>query len=113
MMVGKVIFILFVTSIIIKVIITYRNNEKLPVLTTKARLIIKTRDIHTDVHVNGAITSNTDLILVFELDTGSKIKFKVRERIFSGVPEYEWGKLDYKGERFLKFRSASGCIEKL
>nr|WP_183279720.1 DUF2500 family protein [Clostridium fungisolvens] len=112
-MVGQVIFILFATSIIIKVIRLYRNKEKLQILSTKARLIMKTRDIHTDVHVNGAITSNTDLILVFELDSGSRIKFKVRERSFREVHEYEWGELDYKGECFLKFKSVSGCIEKL
>ncbi|WP_308483209.1 DUF2500 family protein [Clostridium zeae] len=113
MMVGQIIFILFIAFIIIKVIRIYGNKENLPVLSTKARLIMKTRDIHTDVHVNGAITSNTDLILVFELDSGSWIKFKVREQSFREVHEYEWGELDYKGECFLKFRSTSGCIEKL
>jgi hypothetical protein len=90
----------------------YIKNENSPIISTKAQLIRKKRDTHTNTDANGVMTTDETLILVFGLDTGSELKFTVGGRIFRNVPEYEWGTLTFQGTRFLKFQSPSGIVEK-
>jgi hypothetical protein len=98
--------------IIFMAITTYIKNENSPVISTKAQLIKKKRDVHTNTDANGVMSTNETLILVFELDTGSELKFTVGGRIFRSVQEYEWGTLTFQGTRFLKFQWESGVVEK-
>lgn len=98
--------------IIFGAISTYIKNENSPVISTKAQLIKKRRDVHTNTDANGVISTNETLTLIFGLDTGSELKFTVGGRIFRTVPEYEWGSLTFQGTRFLKFESTNGIVEK-
>jgi hypothetical protein len=98
--------------IIFKAISTYIKNENSPIISTKAQLIKKKRDVHTNTDANGVMSTNETLILIFGLDTGSELKFTVGRRIFRSVPECEWGTLTFQGTRFLKFQSPSVIVEK-
>ena len=93
-------------------IIKYIENENSQIISTKAQLIEKNRDVYTNTDANGIITITETLILRLELDTGSQLKFTVGGRIFKSMPEYEWGTLTFQGTRFLKFESVSGTVEK-
>lgn len=106
-----VVFILFALVILMN-ISKYIKNKNSPVISTKAQLINKKRDAYTNTDSNEIMTTNETLILKFQIDTGSELRFTVGHRIFRSVPEYEWGTLTFQGTRFLKFESASGIVEK-
>lgn len=112
-MVGfQLIFFVILTLIILKAISTYVKNENSPVISTKAQLISKRRNTNTQTDANGIMTTTETLILIFELDTGSEIKFFVGGRVYKAILENEWGTLTFQGTRFLKFESKSGIVEK-
>jgi len=106
------IFYIILTSIIFKLIMTYIKNENSPIIATKAQLIKKKRDIHTQTGDNGVMATNETLILIFQLDTGSELKFIVGDRIYRSISEYEWGTLTFQGTRFLKFKWKNELVEK-
>jgi len=107
----QLIFFVILAFIILKGISTYVKNENSPVISTKAQLIKKKRDSHTLTDANGIMTTNETLILIFELDTGSELKFTVGWRIYNSIPEYEWGSLTFQGTRFVKFEWKNGIVE--
>lgn len=112
-MVGfQLIFVVVLGVIIFNVITTYVKNENSPVISTKAQLISKRRNTNTQTDANGIMTTTETLILIFELDTGSEIKFTVGGRVYKAILENEWGTLTFQGTRFLKFESKSGIVEK-
>lgn len=108
----QIIFFLFFAFIVFMAISRYIKNENSPIISTKAQLIRKKRDLHTHTDANGVMMSDEALILIFELDTGSELKFTVGRRVFKSVPEFEWGTLTFQGTRFLKFESESGYVER-
>jgi len=103
------VFIVVLVYIIYGWISTYVKNENSPVVATKARLIGKKADLHTHTDANGIMTTNETLYLIYELDTGSEMKFAVNGRIYRNAPENEWGTLTFQGTRFIKYESNS-CI---
>lgn len=108
----KIIFFIIFSLIIFQWISTYIKNENSPIISTKAKLIKKKIDSHTHTDTNGAMSTTETLILKFQLDTGSELKFIVGRRVFKGVPENEWGTLTFQGTRFFKFEGESISIEK-
>ncbi|WP_027632396.1 DUF2500 domain-containing protein [Clostridium hydrogeniformans] len=108
----EMLFFIILVLIIVKGITTYIKNENSPIVSTKAPLIKKKRDRHTHTDVNGVMTTNETLILVFQLDTGSEVSFNVGGRIFRNISEYQWGILTFQGTRFLKFQWDNGEVEK-
>lgn len=108
----QIIFFIFFAFIIFVSISGYIKNEKSPIISTKAQVIGKKRDVYTNTDSNGIMTTNETLILNFELDTGSEMKFTVEGRVFRSIPEFEWGTLTFQGTRFLKFESISGVVKK-
>ena len=108
----QMMFFIFFAVVVFMSIMRYIKNENSPVISTKAQLIKKKRDTHTDTDANGVTTTNETLILVFELDTGSELRFIVGGRIFRSILEYEWGTLTFQGTRFLRFESISGIVER-
>jgi hypothetical protein len=108
----QLIFFVILALMIFKIISTYVKNENSPVISTKAQLIKKRRTTNTQTDANGIMTTNETLILVFELDTGSEIKFFVGGRVYRSISENEWGTLTFQGTRFLKFENRSGIVEK-
>ena len=108
----QMMFFIFFAIVVFMSISRYNKNENSPIISTKAKLIKKNRDINTNTDANGVMTTNETLLLVFELDTGSELRFTVGGRIFRSIPEYEWGRLTFQGTRFLKFESVSGIVER-
>ncbi|ADL51925.1 DUF2500 domain-containing protein [Clostridium cellulovorans] len=108
----QIIFFIFFAFVAFMGIATYIKNENSPVISTKAQLIKKKRDMHSHTDGNGMMSTNEALILIFQLDTGSEIKFNVGRRVFRNITEHEWGTLTFKGTRFLKFQSVSGSVER-
>ncbi|WP_243128877.1 DUF2500 family protein [Clostridium novyi] len=56
------------------------------------------------------MTTNETLILIFQLDTGSKLDFIVNYDTFTNIPEYQWGNLIFQGTRFLKFEIKNNIV---
>lgn len=108
----QILFFIILALIIIKVIITYIKNENSSIISTKAKLICKNRQVHTNTDANGMMTRNETLRLKFQLDTGSELEFTVGTRIFRNVPENQWGTITFQGTRFLKFQWENGVVEK-
>lgn len=108
----QVIFFIILALIIFTNISRFIKNENSPIISTKAQLIKKKREVYTNTDNNGVMTTNETLILKFELDTGSEMRFTVGGRIFRNVPEHEWGTLTFQGTRFLRFESPSGVVER-
>lgn len=112
-MVGfQILFFAGFALIIFMAISTYVKNENSPVISTKAKLIKKKRDVSTNTDADGVMASSETLRLIFGLDTGSELKFIVGGHVYKSVPENEWGTLTFQGTRFLKFESARGIVEK-
>ncbi|SFB11227.1 DUF2500 family protein [Clostridium frigidicarnis] len=108
----QILFFIILAVIIIKVIITYIKNENSPIISIKAKLICKNRQVRTRTDSNGMITRNETLRLKFQLDTGSELELTVGTCIFRNVPENQWGTLTFQGTRFLKFQWENGVVEK-
>lgn len=108
----QLIFFVVLAFIIFNLISTYIKNENSPVIATKAQLIKKKRNIDTQTDANGMTTTTETLILIFQLDTGSEIKFIVGGRVYRTISENEWGTLTFQGTRFLKFEGQNGIVEK-
>ncbi|WP_160688733.1 DUF2500 domain-containing protein [Clostridium sp. C2-6-12] len=104
----QLIFFVTLVFIIFNLISTYVKNEKSPVIATKAQLIKKKTDTNIQTDSNGMTTTTETLILIFQLDTGSEIKFVVGGRVYRTISENEWGTLTFQGTRFLKFESKMG-----
>lgn len=108
----QLIFFVVLAFIIFSMITTYVKNENSPVIATKAQLIKKNRDTNMQTDANGMTTTTETLIIIFQLDTGSEIKFFVGERVYKTISENEWGTLTFQGTRFLKFEGENGIVEK-
>lgn len=106
-----ILFILFAGFIAYGWISTYLKNEASPVVATRARLIDKRADCHTVTDANGAMSTSETLLLYYELDTGSQMRFTVRGRVYRAARTGEWGTLTFQGTRFLRFESMSGVLE--
>lgn len=108
----KTLFIIVFIAVIFLGISNYIKNENSPIISTKARLVRKKRDVHNNTDANGVMTCNETLKLIFELDTGIEMRFTVGGRVFREMQENEWGTLTFQGTRFLKFQWYGGVVEK-
>ena len=106
------IFIVIAGFIIYIWVSRFIKNERSPIVATRARLIKKKTDTHINNDSNGMISTSETLYLIYELDTGSTIKFSVGSRVYRNAPENEWGTLTFKGSRFLKFENNNYVIER-
>lgn len=107
-----VLFIAVLGFIIFSMISRYVKNENSPVISTRAQLIDKKRDWHTHTDANGATMTDETLYLIYQLDTGSEMRFTVNGRIYRHAVAHEWGQLTFQGTRFLRFEGPSGVVEK-
>ncbi|KEI18572.1 DUF2500 family protein [Clostridium haemolyticum] len=106
----NIVFYIFVIVVIIMGIVTFIKNERSPIISTKAQLVYKKREYHTHTNNNVVMTTNETLILIFQLDTGSKIEFIVDYDTFTNIPEYQWENLIFEGTRFLKFELNNSIV---
>lgn len=108
----NIIFFIMLGLVIFLGISRYIKNENSPVISTKAQLVNKERNVHTHTDANGVMSHNETLILKFQLDTGSYMKLNVGGRVFRSIPEDQWGTLTFQGTRFLKFQWEQGMVER-
>lgn len=98
------IFYILIGLIILKAISQYIKKERLPIITTKAK-IIERRSHSFD-------SGGTDYYLLFELDTRYLLEFRISEEIYSKAPRNEWGTLTYQETRFLKYECNGRTFER-
>jgi hypothetical protein len=73
----------------------------------KAKLLRKETHVSTHIDANGAMMSDDVYQLVFSLETGGEITFRVNHKAYDNTPENEWGTLAYQGTRFVGFEFKS------
>lgn len=101
------IFTIFII-IAFKGVSQWRYNNNQPILIVSAKLISKRTDVSTTMHNNsdgiGAHhDSSTTYYLTFEVESGSRIEFRVPGYEFGLLIEGDTGKLKFQGTRYLGF----------
>jgi len=85
-----------------------RNNES-PVLTVDATVVTKRADTHHYYHNTGTdnnmhhMSSSTTYYVTFEVPSGDRLEFKVRDTEYGMLAEKDTGKLTFQGTRYLGF----------
>ncbi len=84
-----------------------RNNES-PVLTVDATVVTKRMDVHNYHHNTGTdnmhnMSSSTIYYATFEVTSGDRLEFKVRNTEYGMLVENDMGKLTFQGTRYLRF----------
>jgi hypothetical protein len=80
----------------------YHRQDEL-VETAKARLLRKETHVSTQIVANGSMANENVFMLVFYLDGGGEVTFRVSRKVYDNTPENEWGTLAFQGARFLGF----------
>lgn len=84
-----------------------RNNES-PVLTVDATMVTKRADVHQYSHDTGTdnmhhVSSSTTYYATFEVTSGDRLEFKIRDTEYGMLVEGDIGKLTFQGTRYLGF----------
>jgi hypothetical protein len=85
-----------------------RNNDS-PVLTVDATVVTKRSDVQYYHHGTGAdhmdhmSSSNTYYFVTFEVASGDRMEFKIRDTEYGMLAEKDVGKLTFQGSRYLGF----------
>jgi hypothetical protein len=89
-----------------------RNNDS-PVLTVDATVVTKRSDVqyyHHDVgtdNLNHMSSSTTYYYATFEVASGDRMEFKIRDTEYGMLAEKDTGKLTFQGTRYLGFERSS------
>lgn len=85
----------------------WNNNNQQPKLSVAAILVAKRTRVrrHGGTHHNDHHHSHTatDYFCTFEVESGDRMEFMVKEGVFSLLAEGDKGKLTFQGTRFLDF----------
>lgn len=89
-----------------------RNNDS-PVLTVEAAVVTKRADVHTYHHSTGTnnmhhASSSTTYYVTFEVASGDRLEFKVRDTEYGILVEQDRGHLTFQGTRYLGFERYRG-----
>jgi hypothetical protein len=84
------------------------NNNNSPVLTVDATMITKRSDVHYYHNDNGIdnmqhTSSSTTYYATFEVASGDRMEFRIRDTEYGLLAENDKGKLTFQGTRFLGF----------
>lgn len=83
-----------------------RNNDS-PVLTVDATVVTKRADVcthhHTGTNNSNHSSSSTTYYVTFEVESGDRMEFKVRDNEYGMLVENDVGKLTFQGTRYLGF----------
>lgn len=84
-----------------------RNNDS-PVLTVDATVVTKRTDVHYYHHNTGVnemhhTSSSTSYFATFEVDSGDRMEFKIRDTEYGILVENDKGRLTFQGTRYLGF----------
>lgn len=84
-----------------------RNNES-PVLTVDATVVTKRADVQHYQHDTGVdnvhhMSSSTTYYATFQVDSGDRMEFEIRDTEYGMLVEGDAGKLTFQGTRYLGF----------
>ena len=85
-----------------------RNNDS-PVLSVPATVVAKRADVSYHHHHNGDMnsmshtTSSTTYYVTFQVESGDRMEFSVRDAEYGLLVEGDAGKLTFQGTRYLGF----------
>lgn len=84
-----------------------RNNES-PVLTVDATIVTKRTDVHHYSQNAGTdnmhhMSTSTTYYVTFEVASGDRLEFKIRDIEYGKLVEKDLGKLTFQGSRYLGF----------
>lgn len=85
----------------------WSKNNSQPVLAVPARIISKRTDVSSHMHTSSDSFQHshvtTRYYVTFEVETGSRMEFKIEGSQFGLLTEGDSGKLTFQGTRFLGF----------
>ncbi len=107
-------FVFVFGTIIVRVIrgaTQWKKNNASPILTVEAKLVTKRSDVkhyHTGTDNMHHMSSSTTYYATFEVDSGDRMEFEVRDTEYGMLVENDTGMLTFQGTRYLGFeRSGS------
>ncbi len=109
--IGIIFIIIFGTIIysVVKSLKQYKKNNDSPVLTVDATVVTKRTDVHHHHHnagsdnMNHMSSSHTTYYVTFEVASGDRMEFEVRDNEYGMLVEKDIGKLTFQGTRYLGF----------
>lgn len=86
----------------------WQKNNEAPVLTVDATVVSKRADVSTHHHNAGTdnmshVSSSTTYYVTFEVASGDRLEFKVRDKEYGILVENDAGRLTFQGTRYLGF----------
>jgi hypothetical protein len=81
-------------------------NNKQPVLTVDSKVVSKRSKVSTsssNQNDNMQSSTSTTYYTTFEVESGDRMEFSMRDREFGLLAEGDQGKLSFQGTRFLSF----------
>lgn len=104
------IFVFIIGAIIVSAVQgtkQWKKNNDSPVLTVDATVVTKRADVHTH-HDTGTdsfdhVSSSTTYYVTYEVVSGDRMEFKVRDNEYGMLVENDVGKLTFQGTRYLGF----------
>jgi hypothetical protein len=86
----------------------WKRNNASPVLTVDAKIVTKRADVqrhynHTGTDNMHHVSSSTTYYATFEVTSGDRLEFKIRDNEYGMLAENDIGKLTFQGTRYLGF----------
>lgn len=86
----------------------WSKNNASPVLTVEATVVTKRTAVHYHQHTTGNhnghhTSSSTTYYVTFEVVSGDRIEFRIRDTEYGMLVENDKGKLTFQGTRYLGF----------
>lgn len=85
----------------------WKKNNESPVLTVDAKLVTKRSDVHYYNHTGTDNmhyrSSSTTYYATFEVNSGDRMEFEVRDTEYGMLVENDTGMLTFQGTRYLGF----------
>ncbi|WP_058301372.1 DUF2500 domain-containing protein [Gorillibacterium timonense] len=105
---GFAFFVGFIVFAIVRGVKEWSRNNRMPVLTVRARIVSKRSDVRhsNDSDGSGPMSSSTstDYYVTYQLDSGERMEFMVRDGEFGLLAEGDTGDLTYQGTRYHGFK---------
>jgi hypothetical protein len=84
----------------------WSHNNKQPVLTVVSKVVGKRSKVNTsnsNQNDNMHSSTSTTYFATFEVESGDRIEFSIKDREFGLLSEGDQGKLSFQGTRYLGF----------
>jgi cytoskeletal protein RodZ len=105
------VFVFVIGAIIVSAIrgvSQWQKNNEAPVLTVEATVVAKRADVSTHHHNvrtdnMSHVSSSTIYYVTFQVASGDRMEFKVRDKEYGILVESDVGRLTFQGTRYLGF----------